>query len=110
MIQTLSREAWDKLPTTLQQAAQAFQAKRIYWPEGWPELPPSQGDVHYQNNVDTSYTDYCQAELDAGRVDKNTARTMKVGLEGTKAGKALLKVMNEKKLIVWKEKKKKGLK
>jgi len=94
----LKREAYAQLPPLLQDAVQKFLAKRVYFLEGKPPLPPASPDgIHYRDEEAEIYLETVKQRLAKGERDKGKLKAFKQGLRSCGAeGKRLIEEIDTK--------------
>jgi len=79
----LRKEAWDKLPSLLQDATTKFMVREVFYFDPPIELPPASPEgIHYRSNDHQQYLDYVREQLGRGVRDRGILRSFIVGLGG----------------------------
>ena len=96
----LRREAWNKLPSLLQDATRMFAAKEVYFYDPPIELPPpTPRGIYYKRDPRENqyYVDYVRSRLDAGVSERQMLRSFIVGLGACgPEGKQLIELIKTK--------------
>jgi hypothetical protein len=79
----LRKEAWDKLPSLLQDATTKFMVREVFYFDPPIELPPASPEgIHYRSDDHQQYLDYVREQLGRGVRDRGILRSFIVGLGG----------------------------
>jgi len=79
----LRKEAWDKLPSLLQDATTKFMVREVFYFDPPIELPPASPEgIHYRSDDHQQYLDYVSEQLGRGVRDRGILRSFIVGLGG----------------------------